>query len=153
METVIHTMTHNLCHMKDEVNPWEMGAKIWNNLSSPSMVHGPAQRNIHEKREEQRWSTGGSCCASGTPAKRDSLLWKVYFVLLVRQYSPVSETNLLLVPAPKASTSHHKMVVICTEGVGVGWQPAEIFLNQRRRKNGRNIFWKHLRNKANNTSY
>lgn len=38
-------------------------------------------------------------------------------------------------------------------GVGVRWQPAEIFLNQRRRKNGKNIFWKHLRNKANNTSY
>lgn len=62
-----------LCHMKDEVNPWEMGAKIWNNLSSPTMVHGPAQRNIHEKREEQRRSTGVSCCAGGTPTKRDSL--------------------------------------------------------------------------------
>lgn len=65
-------------------------------------------------RKEQRRSTGGSC--GETPAKRDSLQSKVYFVLLGRKYSPVSETNLLVVPAPKASTSHPKIVVIVQGG-------------------------------------
>lgn len=81
------------------------------------MLHGPPQRNIHEKRAETEHRGLLLCWWDTSTKKFTTVEGGQHRILLGRKYSPVSETNLLVVPAPKPSTNHHKIVVIGVEGV------------------------------------